>query len=171
MKTTEIKYYLIRGKRLGKREDGYRCYLFNDGKWARDEKNAINDCLIGYDSGEPDDSPYKTGSTCVMDEIEELEFEEAMRILNENTIEFLISKLKEDLEAVRTEWDKKPGWPAKLVETSFILNGMKYTIVPEDLGLTDNCWEQGLMESFQGEIRKVLEKYGATSVVNSGFID
>jgi len=48
---------------------------------------------------------------------------------------------------------------------------MKYTIVPEDLGLTENCWEQGLMESFQGEISKALEKYGATSVVNSGFID
>ncbi|MBR2749984.1 MAG: hypothetical protein IKD90_02480 [Clostridiales bacterium] len=171
MKTTDIKYYLIRGKTLAKREEGYNCFLFNDGKWDWDEKNVLLDRLVGYDPDEPDDSPYKTGSSCVMNEIEELTFEEAMRILNEKTIGFLIRKWKDDLAAVKTEWDEKPGWPAKLVTTSFILNGMKYTLVPEDLGLTDDCWDQGLMEKFQGEICKVLKKYGATSVVNSGFID
>ena len=171
MKTTEIKYYLIRGVKLGKKENGVSSYLFKDGKWEWDKKNLINDCLIGYDSGEPDDSPYKIGSTCVMDDIEELTFEAAMRILNEKTIEFLVSKWKEDLLEVKAAWDKRPGWPAKMTETSFILNGMKYTIVPEDLGLTDDCWDQGLMESFQGILRENLEQYGATSVYNSGFID
>ena len=148
MKTTDIKYYLIRGRKLAKREDGYHCYLFKDGEWFWDEKNVLNDRLIGYDSDEPDDSPYKIGNSCVMNEIEELTFEEAMRILNEKTIEFLIRKWKEDLLEAKPAWNKRPGWPAKSVETSFILNGMKYTLVPEDLDLTDDCWDQGLMESF-----------------------
>ena len=76
----------------------------------------------------------------------------------------------EDAEK-KAEWDKDPGWPAKLVETRFVLNGIEYTIQPQDLGLTDSCWDQGFMESFQGILRKDLEAAGATKVYNLGFLD
>ncbi len=71
----------------------------------------------------------------------------------------------------KEEWDKNRGWPSKLVKTVFTLNGIEYSIKPEDIGLTNDGWDQGFMESIQGEIKKDLEKYGAVDVCNLGFID
>lgn len=67
-------YYLIRERRLGKKEDdGY--FLYKDREWVPDVRNVILDLLMGYDSC--DDSPYGFGSTSIMDEIEEISEEEA----------------------------------------------------------------------------------------------
>ena len=129
------------------------------------------DHLMGYDPSEPVDSPYAIGNTSIIDEIEEISFDKAMRVINEQTTEFLIDKWKKDLVKEKAEWDKNPGWPAKLVKTEFLLNGIKYVIEPPDIGLTYDCWDQGLMEHFQGNMRKDLEKYGATKIWNEGFID
>lgn len=126
---------------------------------------------MGYDPSEPVDSPYAIGNTSIIDEIEEISFDKAMRVINEQTTEFLIDKWKKDLVKEKAEWDKNPGWPAKLVKTEFMLNGIKYVIEPPDIGLTYGCWDQGLMEHFQGNMRKDLEKYGATKIWNEGFID
>lgn len=170
MTEKQITYYLIEKCRLGKKEN-VAYYLFIDAEWVWDEKNLIMDHLMGYDTSEPVDSPYAIGNTSIIDEIEEISFDKAMRVINEQTTEFLIDKWKKDLVKEKAEWDKNPGWPAKLVKTEFMLNGIKYVIEPPDIGLTYGCWDQGLMEHFQGNMRKDLEKYGATEIWNEGFID
>ena len=76
----KVIYYLIMQRRLGKK-DGDRFYLYNDGTWVPDEKNAIMDRLMGYDPY--DDSPYGFGSLSIMDEIEEMPEDRAIQILNQ----------------------------------------------------------------------------------------
>lgn len=67
-------YYLIRERRLGKKEDdGY--FLYKDRNWVPDVRNVILDHLMGYDPN--DDTPYGFGSLSIMDEIEEISEEEA----------------------------------------------------------------------------------------------
>ncbi|MDO4876709.1 MAG: hypothetical protein Q3987_04935 [Oscillospiraceae bacterium] len=62
-------YYLIRERRLGKKEDdGY--FLYKDGEWVPDTRNVILDLLMGYDPY--DDFPCGFGSLSIMDEIEEI---------------------------------------------------------------------------------------------------
>lgn len=64
-------YYLIRERRLGKKEDdGY--FLYKDGEWVPDVRNVIQDHLMGYDPY--DDTPYGFGSLSIMDEIEQTVF-------------------------------------------------------------------------------------------------
>ena len=74
------RYYLIEDRLLGKNEDG-RFFLFIDGIWKHDDDLYIVGKLNGYDSYEPDDSPYGWGSTSVMDEIKEISEEEALEVL------------------------------------------------------------------------------------------
>ena len=163
-------YYWIREVRLGKKdENGY--FLFEKNQWVKDEKNYILDKLMGYDPCEPDDSPYKMGNLSIMDEVEEITEERAKEIMNQMTIDFLKEKWKKDLVTKKEEWDKAPGWPAKLVETRFTLNGIEYTILPQDLGLTDDCWDQGFMETIQSDLKRDLEAIGATDIYNLGFLD
>ena len=72
-------YYLIRERRLGKKEDdGY--FLYKDGEWIPDVRNVILDLLMGYDPY--DDSPYGFGSLSIMDEIEEISEEAAKAFMN-----------------------------------------------------------------------------------------
>ena len=163
-------YYLIRNRILGRREDGIFDLLEN-GKWISDVKKLIQDRLIGFDPYEPEDSPYRTGNLSIMDEIEEIPEEMAMQLLNILTIEFLKDKWKKDIVGKKAEWDKDPGWPAKMVETGFMLNGTCYVIKPGDLGLKNDCWDQGFMESIQGILEKDLETFGATEIRSYGFID
>ena len=77
-------YYLIRNRTLGKRENGIY-YLFKDGNWVPDIKNSILDRLMGYDPNEPDGSPYKTGNMDIMDTIETITEEQALRFINEQS--------------------------------------------------------------------------------------
>lgn len=165
---SDIKYYLIRERRLGKKENE-KYFLYDKTKWVSDERNVIRDHLMGYDPGE--DSTYGIGSLSIMEEIEEIAAEEAIKIQNKQTIDYLIEKWKVDMVEGKAKWDKNPGWPAKLVETRFTLNGFEYTLKPEDIGLSSDCWDQGFMESFQGNLRKDLEAVGAIKVYNLGFID
>ena len=89
----------------------------------------------------------------------------------DRTIALLKEKWKKDFAEEKKAWDQDPGWPAKLVETTFVLNGKEYSIGPEDIGLTCNCWDQGFMETVQGRIRQDLVDCGATDVYSLGFID
>lgn len=75
----EIQYYLILNRLIGKEESG-SYYLLKDGKWILDEQNVIRDRLFGYDPDEPPGSPYGIGCSSVMDEIEEISYEEAKSI-------------------------------------------------------------------------------------------
>ena len=74
----DIRYYLIRERRLGKVTD-QGSYLFVNGVWVEDERNVIRDHLMGYDPG--DDSPFGFGSLSIMDEIEEITEEEAQKFM------------------------------------------------------------------------------------------
>ena len=62
-------YFLIKDKYVGKCRDG-KYFVFESGKWLPDTKYVIMDRLLGFDESEPLDSPYRMGSTSVMDEIE-----------------------------------------------------------------------------------------------------
>ena len=76
----EMKYYLIRERRLGKaQDDGY--FLYNNGEWVPDERNVILDHLMGFDPS--DDSFYGFGNGLIMDEMEEITEAEAIRIMNQ----------------------------------------------------------------------------------------
>ena len=76
MNSIDTRYYLIFGRRLGKK-DGGKYFLLRDGAWEQDNNNEIMDRLMGYDPSEQPGSPYGIGNTSIMDEIEEISYEQA----------------------------------------------------------------------------------------------
>ena len=174
MEEKKTVYYLIYDRVIAKRDKDGECdrdYIFREGKWVHDSDHVIMDHLVGYDPSEPEDSPYRFGSTSILMEMEEISFEQAIPIMNQQILDALKNKWKEEFAAQKEEWDKKPGWPAKLVETKFMLNGQKYSIFPSDIGFTDDCWDQGFMETIQSDIERDLKEYGAMNIYNLGFLD
>ena len=170
----EVTYFLIRNKTVAKRESNGKNsidYLFRDGKWVVDSDHVVWDHMVGYDPFEEEDSPYRFGSTSVLSEMDEISRDIAVRIMNQQILELLKNKWKAEFKSKKEEWDKVPGWPAKHVETGFTLNGISYSLHPIDIGLTNDGWDQGFMESVQADICKDLEAYGATDFYNLGFID
>ena len=83
MRKVGEKYYLIYDHILGKEEDG-RYFVYKDKQWVPDNECLIMDHLMGYDPGEPPDSPYGSGCTDIMNEIKEIPFEKAMELMGEN---------------------------------------------------------------------------------------
>jgi hypothetical protein len=75
-------YYLIWKHLVGKKEDEM-FYLFKNGEWIPDKENVIMDHLMGYDPTEPPGSPYAIYNMSIMDEIEDISYEEAMKIIGE----------------------------------------------------------------------------------------
>ncbi len=80
----QTRYYLILGRRVGKK-DGGKYFILRDGAWEQDDNNEIMDRLMGYDPSEPLESPYGIGNTDIMDEIEEISYEQA-RVLSGGVI-------------------------------------------------------------------------------------
>ena len=74
-------YYLILNRQLGKEEDG-KYYLYTNDNWVPDTKNTIMDRLIGFDPSEPEASPYRTGNMSIMDEIETISEEQALKLID-----------------------------------------------------------------------------------------
>lgn len=174
MKEKKTSYYLIVDRIVAKRvyDESYsKDYLFRKGKWVEDTDCEIMDHLMGFDSSEPKDSPYRFGNGSVLAEMKEISMEQAMTFINRQILDILKNKWKDDFTAKKEEWDKKPGWPAKLVQTTFTLNGRDYSISPSDIGLEDDCWDHGFMESIQSDITEDLKAYGATNIYNVGFLD
>ena len=81
--SSEVTYYLILERIVGKQENGVY-YLFEDGEWQIDRRCVIMDRLMGYDPSEPPGSPYGIGNLSIMDEIEEITCEKAMELIGEN---------------------------------------------------------------------------------------
>ena len=80
---SNVTYYLIRERRLGKaQDDGY--YLFDNGQWIADERNVILDHLMGFDPN--DDSFYGFGNAQIMDEMEEITEEQALAFMNQREL-------------------------------------------------------------------------------------
>lgn len=174
MEEKRVAYYLIRDRVIAKRESGGdydRDYILRDGKWVEDSDHVIMDHLVGYDPSEPEDSPYRFGSTGVLMEMDEISVEQAIPIINQQMLDSLKNIWRVEFVAQKEEWDKKPGWPAKYVKTKFTLNGIKYSLFPIDIGLTCDCWDQGFMETIQSDIEKDLKAYGATDIYSFGFLD
>ena len=82
-----ITYYRIRGKTIGMRVTVPRStdYIFQNGEWVPDHRNIIRDHLMGYDPFEEEDSPYRFGSGSILNEIDEIPVEEAMRAIREQS--------------------------------------------------------------------------------------
>ena len=74
----QTEYYLILNRIVGKKENG-RYYVFRDGVWQPDTENMILDRIFGYDPTEDEDSPYAMFNTSVMEELEKISYEEAMK--------------------------------------------------------------------------------------------
>ena len=173
MKATRLNYYMMQDSGVLAKGLGFNnwIYDFESRKWVKDEKHIISDALMGYDPGEPDGSPYGIGSTSEMDELKRIDYDTAMQIIGDLTVQDLLEKWHNKFETAKAEWDKKPGWPAKLVETSFCLYGTQYTIKPEDLGWDKDSFDEGFMESIQKELEKDLMAVGATEITSSGELD
>ena len=173
MKSGNVKYYLMQEREiLAKGYDfKYWIYDFDKREWILDTKNIISDALMGFDDSEPEDSPYRIGNTSVMAEIKEIPIQTAQEIISDITVRNLLEKWREKFKEAKKEWDEKPLWPAKHVETKFVLNGRVYTICPEDLGFQFDPWDEGFMESIQKDLEKDLLAVGAMNVSHSGFLD
>ena len=174
MKERDVIYFRIWRRVIAKRVkngEHYEDYLFKTGMWIRDEENIIENHLMEFESFEPKESPDQINNSDHLIKMVEISKEEAISIMNEEILNILKNDWKNRFKKKKEEWDKDPGWLSKLVSTDFKLNGKWYTIMPEDIGLTSDGWDQGFMETIQGEIEKDLEKYGATKVYNHGFID
>ena len=73
MEEKKVSYYLIWGKTIAKQEktgENRSFYLFRDGKWVEDSGHVVLDHLWGFDPSEPEDSPYRIGSTSILAEME-----------------------------------------------------------------------------------------------------
>ena len=81
--SNEARYYLILEHIVGMRKNGIY-YLYEDGEWRVDERCMIMDRLMGYDPSEPPGSPFGIGNDSIMDEIEDITYEEAMELIGEN---------------------------------------------------------------------------------------
>lgn len=92
-------------------------------------------------------------------------------LTNEEILNILRKKWKEDFKEAKARWDADPHWLAKLVETRCILNGCEISIWPPDIGVTYDGWDQGFMETVQSDMERDLEAYGATDIRSYGFID
>ncbi len=174
MEEKKVVYYLLWERVVAKREkrkESYNDYLFKNARWVKDEENIIMNHLVGFDASEPEDSPYRYGSTSVLMEMDEISEKDAIFIMNRQILSFLKETWKSRFLKEKEEWDKTPGWPAKFVNTTFKLNGIQYTISTADLGLSLETRDQGFMESIQNDIEKDLEKYGASDIYSSGFLD
>lgn len=173
MKENEFNYYLIPNRGIVARGVFLDNWIFDfeSRSWVKDTKYIISDALMGYDPGEPEGSPYGIGSTSVMDELKRIDYETAMQIISDTIVQNLINKWKGKYAQAKAEWDKKPGWPAKLVETSFCLYGTRYIIKPESFGWDKYSFDEGFMESIQKELEKELAEIGATEITHSGELD
>ncbi len=72
----ETTYYLLWNRVLGK-QDGNGDFLYKDGEWVPDDDHRIQDRLVGFDSTEPEGSPYSFMNMSIMDEIEEITEQDA----------------------------------------------------------------------------------------------
>ena len=173
MKINRLNYYEDRDRGILAKGSGlhYWIYDFVKREWVFDTKNKISDAIMGYDPSEPEGSPYGIGNTSIMDELKPIDYGTAMEIISDITVHMLLEDWKEKYRDAKTEWDKKPGWPAKLVKTSFCLYGTRYTIYPEDLGLGSELFDEGFMKSIQKDLEKDLLNAGASEISHSGEMD
>ena len=72
-----FKFYLVNKERLFCCDENNYTYEFINYKWISTDKTKVYDKLIGYNSKEPKESPYKMFDSSIMSTIEEITKEEA----------------------------------------------------------------------------------------------
>lgn len=78
-----IEYYWINDlKVVGKRENRIPFIYDKENGWAKDDNHIIMDRIMGYDASEPAESPYGIGNSDMMDRIDVVSEEEALRLIN-----------------------------------------------------------------------------------------
>lgn len=167
----ETRYYLM-NTTVGRRiiEDDVICdNLFREGRWAPDWMFILRRSLAFArlrEEGKAVNSGWDDG---MGPGVRELTEREAMELITDQTMDFLIAKWKKEYAEDKREWDIRPQWFAKFVTTEFILNGVKRKLTVDELGL-DRYYE-GFFESIQHLLEKDLEAYGAVITASYGFLD
>lgn len=98
MEEKKSVYYLFHDRVIAKREkDGGndRDYILRAGKWVGDSAHVIRDHLAGYDPLEPEDSPYRFGSTSVLMEMDEISVEQVVPLINRQILDTLKNKWRQ----------------------------------------------------------------------------
>ncbi len=80
---SKTTYYLIWDSVVGKQEEG-RYYIFRNGQWEPDTDSIIRDRLVEYDPSEPPVSPYGFGNGSGMAEMDEISYDEALKLIGGN---------------------------------------------------------------------------------------
>ena len=77
------KYYFINDLGIVAKSTDEGDFLFDTKhkKWVFDVNRKLLDRLIGFDSSEPDDSPYSFGNTEMLDRVEEISEDRALGIV------------------------------------------------------------------------------------------
>ena len=143
------RYYLLEGELVAERTlgDSSEDLVFTNVGWNSDNEEFLAKEL-------------SKGRDCEISE------DEAMRIITDQAIDYLISDWKEKYDEAFKEWEKAPKWWAKLVETRFVMNGVERSLVSDHMG-----WSDGFFESIQNEIELDLEKHGSVITGSFGMMD
>lgn len=170
MDAVRMNYYLLKDSGLVARRSGFTCWIYRNFRWNRDTENKVMDKLMGFDPSEPADSPYAFGSTSVMDDVEEISYQEAMDIIGEQIISNLIHRWSRKFRKRKEKWDQNPGFSAGQAETCFCLFSVRYTLRPEDLEFEKGPEDGGFMASIRKELEADLAAAGAAEIASSGYL-
>ena len=82
MRYLMTNYYWINDLKIVAKEADFVSYLYDMAKkeWVHDENKCLMDRRMGFDISEPADSPYRIGSSDMMDKVEEISEEKALEI-------------------------------------------------------------------------------------------
>ena len=134
-----------------------------------------NNLIIKHDPDTDEDYVFVDGkwglSTDQSDDMHVIPRDEAMKIITCQTLEFLKDMWREKYAREKEDWDKNPGWPAKLVRTDYVLNGIEGSITAKDLPFSSGPYFEGFFESIQTGIESDLQKYGAYITSSTGMLD
>lgn len=86
-----MNYYRIKDTNMIAKGYAFTYWIYRNGEWEKDTRNMVSDMIYGFDPSEPEDSPYGFGDTTIMDEIEQISYEEAMEYINKQRC--IISKI------------------------------------------------------------------------------
>lgn len=132
-------YYLLDENVVGKEELSGKAYFFKNTEWLPDEEGFL-----------------RNGSK------KEITEDEAMQLITDQTVDFLMAKWIEKYAADKTMWDISPGWFSKCVSVYFEINGVRRVLDAKDFIFEDGPAKDGFIESIGKEIAADLRACGAT---------
>ncbi len=148
-------------------EEDVLIYDYDDEQWFELDRETV------FNNAGSEEWP---GDLEEMSELHALWFLEQHHAFNgegdDKAVEAFLKMWSEKKEQYREAWENGGYWPAKYVETTFYLKGKQYSIMPDSIGLEKgDSWDEGFMESLQGDIGEDLKKLGATEIRHVGFLD